>query len=57
MDWWSFVKLGVLLMMEETEIRNWLGKERERKDALVNPSERRFCEYTICILEQVMGEN
>ena len=43
-------------MMNETMIRNWISVEKSRLSALIDPVEKRFCEYTIGLLESVIGE-
>lgn len=44
-------------MKSEVEVRSWKAKEQERLVCLFNPVEKRFCEYTIFVLNEVLEED
>lgn len=41
-------------MMTPEQLQVWREKEKMRLDALVDPKEKRFCEYTIFILDEIL---
>jgi hypothetical protein len=42
--------------MTRAEMRSWRKKEKERLSALVDEDEKKYCQYTIYVLDEVLGE-
>lgn len=42
--------------LSDDEIRNWIHRERDRKDCIVDPVERGMCIVVIATLEGVLNE-